>query len=113
MSIPANENGSAAQKSTVTLSQAEFDTLNKRVKDNRDQAMAAQQSTAELKTKKKYYSSIAKNTHLKNKRINIRLSEKIINDLKAKSLEEGIPYQTLISSILHKFTSGKLVEKSN
>ena len=71
------------------------------------------ESTAELKTKKKYYSSIAKNTHLKNKRINIRLSEKTINDLKAKSLEEGIPYQTLISSILHKFTSGKLVEKSN
>ena len=52
MSIPANENGSAAQKSTVTLSQAEFDTLNKRVKDNRDQAMAAQQSTAELKKEK-------------------------------------------------------------
>jgi predicted DNA binding CopG/RHH family protein len=71
------------------------------------------ESTSELETKQKYYSSIAKNTHLKNKRINIRLSEKILNDLKAKSLEEGIPYQTLISSILHKFTSGKLVEKSN
>ena len=71
------------------------------------------ESTAEFKAKQKYYSSIAKSTHLKNKRINIRLSEKILNDLKAKSLEEGIPYQTLISSILHKFTSGKLVEKSN
>ena len=70
-------------------------------------------STPDLKAKQKYYSAIAKNTHLKNKRINIRLSEKILNDLKAKSLEEGIPYQTLISSILHKFTSGKLVEKSN
>ena len=70
-------------------------------------------SSSELKTKQKHYLSIAKNSHLKNKRINIRLSEKILNDLKAKSLEEGIPYQTLISSILHKFTSGKLVEKSS
>ena len=71
------------------------------------------ESTEEINKKQKYYSSVAKNTHLKNKRINIRLSEKILNDLKSKSLEEGIPYQTLISSILHKYTSGKLVEKSN
>ena len=70
-------------------------------------------SVSELEAKKKYFQEIAQNTHLKNKRINIRLSEKILNELKARSLEEGIPYQTLITSILHKFTSGKLVEKSN
>jgi predicted DNA binding CopG/RHH family protein len=70
-------------------------------------------SISEIEAKKKYFQDIAKNTHLKNKRINIRLSEKILNDIKAKSLEEGIPYQTLITSILHKYTSGKLVEKSN
>ena len=70
-------------------------------------------SISELEAKKKYFHDIAQNTHLKNKRINIRLPEKILNDIKARSLEEGIPYQTLITSILHKFTSGKLVEKSN
>jgi predicted DNA binding CopG/RHH family protein len=70
-------------------------------------------SVSELEAKKKYFKEIAQNTHFKNKRINIRLSEKILNELKARSLEEGIPYQTLITSILHKFTSGKLVEKSN
>jgi len=39
------------------------------------------------------------------------MSEKDFIDIKTKSLEEGIPYQTLISSIIHKYVSGKLVEK--
>jgi predicted DNA binding CopG/RHH family protein len=69
-------------------------------------------SISELEAQKQHYREIAKNTYVKNKRINIRISEKIINELKARSLEEGIPYQTLITSILHKFTTGKLVEKS-
>ena len=69
-------------------------------------------SISELEVRKQYYRNIAHRTHLKNRRINIRLSEKILNELKAKSLEEGIPYQTRITSILHKFTSGKLIEKS-
>jgi len=61
--------------------------------------------------KKRELSEAARNTFLKNKRINIRLSEKVVNELKAKSLEEGIPYQTLISSVLHKYVKGRLVEK--
>ena len=64
-----------------------------------------------LENKKSRYAQYARNTFLKNKRINIRISEKDFLGIKAKSLEEGIPYQTLISSILHKFISGKLVEK--
>jgi len=65
----------------------------------------------EIKNKKKALSEAARNTFLKNKRINIRLSEKVVNELKAKSLEEGIPYQTLIASVLHKYVKGRLVEK--
>jgi len=61
--------------------------------------------------KKLRYAEHARNTFLKNKRINIRISEKDFIGIKTKSLEEGIPYQTLISSILHKYISGKLVEK--
>ena len=64
-----------------------------------------------LEEEKSKYAKYAGNTYLKNKRINIRISEKDLTNLKAKSIEEGIPYQTLISSILHKYISGKLVER--
>ena len=69
-------------------------------------------SVDNLKEKKEEYARYAKATFLKNKRINIRISEKDFIDIKTKSLEEGIPYQTLISSIIHKYVSGKLVEKT-
>ncbi|MBK7867936.1 MAG: antitoxin [Ignavibacteriales bacterium] len=45
-------------------------------------------------------------TITKNKRINIRLSEKDVALLKVRAIEEGLPYQTLISSILHKYIYG-------
>jgi len=68
-------------------------------------------SIENLEETKEAYARYARNTILKNKRINIRISEKDFMDIKTKSLEEGIPYQTLISSIIHKYVSGKLVEK--
>lgn len=54
---------------------------------------------------KRRLQQIAKNTLKKNKNINLRLSEKDLMKLKAKAVEEGIPYQTLASSILHKFAN--------
>lgn len=68
-------------------------------------------STSDIESDKKKYSQIARNTILKNKRINIRISERDLTKLKSKSVEEGLPYQTLISSILHKYISGKLIEQ--
>lgn len=47
----------------------------------------------------------AKNTVNKNKNINLRLTEKDLQKLKAKAIEEGMPYQTLAASILHKYTN--------
>jgi predicted DNA binding CopG/RHH family protein len=47
----------------------------------------------------------------KDKRVNIRISQKDLAAIQKKALEEGIPYQTLISSILHKYLSGRLSEK--
>ena len=47
----------------------------------------------------------AKNTLNKTKNINIRLSEKDLQKLKSKAVETGIPYQTLVSSVLHRFVS--------
>jgi predicted DNA binding CopG/RHH family protein len=55
----------------------------------------------------------ARNTLQKNKRINIRLSERDLLGIQAKAVEEGLPYQTLISSILHKYLRGILRERKN
>jgi predicted DNA binding CopG/RHH family protein len=54
----------------------------------------------------------AKRTLRKDKRMNIRISERDLKNLKVKALEEGIPYQTLVSMILHKYVTGKLKESA-
>ncbi len=64
----------------------------------------------DVKAAKSKMQAIAKTTLKKNKRINIRLTEMDLRNLKARAVEEGIPYQTLVSSILHKFLSGRLKE---
>ena len=53
----------------------------------------------------------ARNTFLKNQRMNIRISRKDLNALKIRAAEEGLPYQTLVSSIIHKYLSSNLVER--
>ncbi len=68
-------------------------------------------SVNDLEEKKEGYANIAKATFKKNKVISIKLSEKDYIDIQSKSIEENIPYQTLISSIIHKYLTGKLVEK--
>ena len=55
-----------------------------------------------------HYQQIAKSTFKKDSRVNIRMSSKDVHAIQVKALEEGIPYQTLISSILHKYVTGKL-----
>ncbi|MEW6076369.1 MAG: antitoxin [Thermodesulfobacteriota bacterium] len=54
----------------------------------------------------------ARNTLKKDKRINLRLSQKDYHQIQIRAIEEGIPYQTLISSIVHKYLSGSLTPKS-
>ena len=49
----------------------------------------------------------------KDKRITIRISSRDLEELQVKALEEGMPYQTLITSILHKYVSGRLIEGSS
>ena len=68
-------------------------------------------SISDLKKEAKHYKEYAKATFRKDKRVNIRISEKDLSKLQQKALEEGLPYQTLISSILHKFVGGLLIEK--
>jgi predicted DNA binding CopG/RHH family protein len=53
----------------------------------------------------------ARATAIKDKRVNIRLSAVDLMSLQARALAEGLPYQTLIASVLHKYVSGRLAEK--
>jgi thiamine biosynthesis protein ThiC len=48
----------------------------------------------------------------KGQRINIRLSAGDLRDTQVKAMQEGMPYQTLIASVLHKYVTGRLAEKS-
>lgn len=58
------------------------------------------------------FRAAARATAVKDRRVNIRLSSIDLNDIQVKALEEGMPYQTLIASVLHKYVSGRLVEKT-
>ena len=69
------------------------------------------QSAINVKEQKEQYRVYAHATFRKGKRVNIRISEKDLFDLQKCALREGIPYQTLISSVLHKYVSGTLAEK--
>jgi predicted DNA binding CopG/RHH family protein len=53
----------------------------------------------------------ARNTLQKDKRINIRMSSKDLDQVQIIAAQEGLPYQTLVSSIIHKYVSGYLIEK--
>ena len=55
----------------------------------------------------------ARATAIKNQRINIRLSSGDLRDIQVKAMQEGIPYRTLIASVLHKYVTGRLSEKSS
>ena len=70
------------------------------------------QKVANHKEEVERHIKIAENTLKKDKRINIRLTSRDLLELKLKAVEEGIPYQTLVSSILHKYVNGRLVEKA-
>ena len=60
----------------------------------------------------KKFQEFAQNSLKKDKRINIRLTNRDLTEIKRKAVNEGIPYQTLVSSILHKYVNGRLIEKT-
>lgn len=53
----------------------------------------------------------ARATAIKDRRVNIRLSAGDLHDIQVKALTEGMPYQTLIASVLHKYVTGRLEER--
>ena len=60
------------------------------------------------KKEKKQYEEYARNSLTKQKRINIRITERDLNKIQAKAIEEGLPYQSLISMLIHKYNEGKV-----
>jgi len=56
------------------------------------------------------YARYARATFRKDRRLNIRLSSKDLEAIQKRALAEGLPYQTLISSLLHKYATGRLRE---
>ena len=57
------------------------------------------------------FKAAARATGIKDKRVNIRLSAGDLSDIQVKALEQGMPYQTLIASVLHKYVTGVLSEQ--
>lgn len=64
-------------------------------------------------TRRQQIREAAANTFKKDKRINIRISSRDLDAIQKRALIEGIPYQTLISSIIHKYVSGSLHDVSH
>ena len=58
----------------------------------------------------KQFRALAESTIEKNLRISVQISKRDFDELQKKAIKEGIPYQTLISSILHKYVNGRLRE---
>ncbi len=65
-------------------------------------------SKENIEERKNELSEYARNTIRKNKRVNIRISERDLTELQRQAITEGLPYQTFISSILHRFVNGNL-----
>jgi predicted DNA binding CopG/RHH family protein len=85
---------------TLNLNQEEKELLEE---IERDEWISVIQGPSDLNK----FIDAARRTLKKDKRVNIRISERDLNSIQRIAVEEGIPYQTLISSVIHKFVSKK------
>jgi predicted DNA binding CopG/RHH family protein len=67
-------------------------------------------SVRNLKAEIKKHQEYARNTLKKDKRVNIRISARDLEAIQTRAVEDGIPYQTLMASVLHRFVAGRLKE---
>ena len=65
-----------------------------------------------FKKEAKRYQDYARESLRRDKRVNIHMTEKDLDHFQKKAIQEGLPYQTFISSILHKYINGRLAEKT-
>ena len=83
--------------------------------DKEEQKILEAYESGELKSvlspkRRKFIEESAAQMSKKDKRINIRLSSRDLHAIQRRAMEEGIPYQTLVSSVLHKYVSGSLYD---
>jgi predicted DNA binding CopG/RHH family protein len=79
------------------------------IRSMEDDEWAEDEDTDWQKRKAQEY---AEATIRKDKRMNIRISERDLRNLKKRALEEGIPYQTMVSMILHEYLTGRYREQA-
>ena len=79
-------------------------------KESSSPSSAASGSPTGGRRERARYSRYAKATFRKDRRLNIRLSSKDLEAIQKRALAEGLPYQTLIASLLHKYATGRLKE---
>ncbi len=80
-------------------------------KDDREfaKSLESEEWVSDLtKKEKKQYQEYARYSLNKRKRINIRMTERDLKKIRAKAIEEGIPYQSLITMLIHKYNEGKI-----
>ena len=95
------------------LSRKAFEPLDQEEKDLMESIEREEwRSVKNIKQEKEKAIAAARNTLRKDKRINLRLTQKDYRQIQIKAIEEGIPYQTLISSIVHKYLNGSLAPRS-
>lgn len=82
--------------------------LSKEEQELLDAVEAGEYESVLTEARRKELQAIAGNTFKKDKRINIRISNRDLTAIQSKASQEGIPYQTLVSSIIHKYISGSL-----
>jgi predicted DNA binding CopG/RHH family protein len=73
---------------------------------------AGELASVGTKTELNRLKAAARATAIKDRRVNIRLSAGDLQDIQVRALEEGMPYQTLIASVLHKYVTGRLTERA-
>lgn len=94
------------------LSRKAFEPLDQEEKDLMESIEREEwRSVKNIKQEKDKAIAAARNTLKKDKRINLRLTQKDYRQIQIKAIEEGIPYQTLISSIVHKYLNGSLAPR--
>ena len=94
----------SARPSCASLNTEEREILEK---FERDELKSASGADREMKIAPQ----AARNTFNKTRRVNLRVTERDFNLAHARAREEGIPYQTLLSSVIHKYLSGRLTKK--
>lgn len=68
-------------------------------------------SVAGAERERKAARQAARNTFNKTRRVNLRVTERDFELAHSRAREEGLPYQTLLSSVIHKYLAGRLVER--